>query len=116
MAIGNWPPIDPSDTDKRHAVFCDRSGLNDGSNSDDGALQGETISTIDSVTVTSGTLTVDSSNKNSTTIQDITYAVDTVVNVWLSAGTAGDCVVAVEVTTSDSRTLNRSFTIEVRDL
>ena len=116
MTTGTWPPIDPSDVDIRHAIFCSESGLNDGSASDSGDLQGATISTIDSVTAGTG-LTVDSSNKNQTVIQETTYAINTIVNVWLSAGVDQTyTTVTIKVTLSDSRELERSFAIEVKDL
>ena len=116
MTTGTWPAIDPADVDVRHAIFCSESGLNDGSELDSGDLQGATISTIDSVIAGTG-LTVNSSNKNQTVIQATTYAVDTIINVWLSAGLdQTSTTVTIKVTLSDARELERSFGIEVKDL
>ena len=103
----DWDPKHPSDVDTFYFIMCDDDGTNDGSTSDDGLLQGATISTIDSVTADSG-LTVDSSNKNSVTIQGVVYAADTVVAAVLSGGTDGKVYnVTAAVTTSDSRQLTR---------
>lgn len=117
MASYTWVDIDTVDVDIRHAIWCDKTGLNDGSVSDFGELQGATISTIGSITVSPATgLAINSSNKNITTIHGITYGINTVVNVWMTATANGDYVVTIPIVTSDNRTLNRAFAITVRDL
>lgn len=117
MASFTWVDIDTADTDVRTAVYCSKNGTNDGSADDSGELQGATISTIDSVTVSPATgLTIDSSNKTSTSIQGVTYSANTVVNVWMSPTANGDYAVTIEVTLSDTRVINREFAITVRNL
>jgi len=117
MANYVWPDIDSRDTDVRHAIYCSKNGTNTGGVGDTGELQGATIDTIDSVTVAPATgLAVDSSNKNITTIQGVTYAISNVVNVWMSPSANGDYAVTIEVTLSDGRVINREFAITVRNL
>ena len=95
-------------------IWASKSNLNNGSASDSGELQGETISTITEL-VPSG-ITLDSSNKNSTSIQGITYAIDTVHNMVLSGGSAGtDYDIVSRITTSGGRTLDKTITIKVRE-
>lgn len=117
MAGFSWPDIDTVDIDYRHAVFCSKDGTNDGSASDDGKLQGETISAISDVSVSPATgLADDGGALTSVSIQGVTYSANTVVTVGLTASVNGEYVVSITVTTSDTRTLNRSFAIVVRDL
>ena len=112
----NYAPVkDPANIEPYFFVLCD---LKRGTNvsGDNGELQGATISTITSVTATTG-LNVDSSNKNAVTIDGISYGVDTVVTAWLSGGTAGtEYTVTCKVTTSDSRTLEYSMIVPVEHL
>jgi len=71
----------------------------------DWLASGETISSI-TVTADSG-ITVDSSSITDT---------DTSATVWLSGGTAGsEYDIAVEITTSASRTDERTFRVKVAD-
>ena len=109
------PVKDPSNVEPYFFVLCDlQKGTN--TSGDNGELQGATISTISSVTASTG-LTVDSSNKNAVTIDGISYSADTVVTAWLSGGTAGtEYTVTCKVTTSDSRTLEYSMIIPVENL
>jgi hypothetical protein len=89
------------------------NGLNDGSASDKGELQGATISTC-TWTAPTG-ITVASSNQNQIIIQGVTYAVNTVCTVWLSGGTAGvDYTLTCTIVTSDARTLVDTITVPVR--
>lgn len=114
MAIINVPPKDPNNIEPYFYLWCDRDGTNDGSASDDGELQGATISSFTVTAVTSG-ITVVSSNKNAVTIRGITYAVNTVVTVWLSGGTAGtDYDILCRIVTSDAQTLNQTIRVPVR--
>ena len=106
---------DPANVEPYFFVLCDlKTGTN--VSGDNGELQGATISTISSVTASTG-LTVDSSNKNAVTIDGVSYAADTVVTAWLSGGTAGtEYTVTCKVTTSDSRTLEYSAIVPVNNL
>jgi len=89
------------------------SGLNDGSVSDTGELQGATISTV-TWTAPTG-ITVASSNQNQVIVHAVTYAVNTCCTVWLSGGTAGtDYTLTCTIVTSDSRTLVDTITVPVR--
>lgn len=108
------PTKDPSNVEPYFVIWCALDGTNDGSTSDNGELQGATISSS-AWTVPSG-ITEDSSNTATVDIAGITYAVNTVATVWLSGGTAGNEYRLVnEITTSDSRTLQKSITIRVRE-
>jgi hypothetical protein len=108
------PAKDPANIEPYFFILCDLTGTN--VSGDKGELQGATISAITSVTADAG-LTVDSSNKNAVTIDGVSYGASTVVTVWLSGGTVDtDYVLTCKVTTSDSRTLEYSMTIPVRNL
>lgn len=112
MAI-EVPPKDPNSIEPYHYVWCDKDGINTGSATDTGELQGATISSY-TVTVPSG-ITKDSDNKNAVTIHGVSYAVSTVVTVWLSGGTAdADYDILCRIVTSDSRTLDQTMTLPVR--
>ena len=103
----DWDPKHPSDVDTFYFIFCDDDGTNDGSTSDDGLLQGATISSLDSVTADTG-LTVDSTSTATVTIQGTVYAVNTVAHATLSGGTDGETYnVTAAITTSDGRTIYR---------
>jgi hypothetical protein len=105
---------DPNAVETFTVVWCSKDNTNDGSATDTGELQGETISTITEVVATG--ITLDSSNKNSTSIQGVTYAADTVHNLVLSGGTAGtDYDIVSRITTSGGRTLDKTITIMVRE-
>src|SRR5919108_5877151 len=84
----NVPAKDPNSVEPYFFIWCDQTGLNDGSANDKGELQGATIATKD-VAADSG-LTVDSSSLAAVTIQGVTYPINTVVTVWLSGGTDGN--------------------------
>lgn len=107
------PPKDPNSVEPYFFVWCDRDGTNSGAAADDGELQGATISTK---TVTADTgLTVDTSSLAAVTIRGVSYAINTVVTVWLSGGTDGtDYNVLCRITTSDSRTLDKTMIVPVR--
>ena len=109
----NVPSKDGNNVEPYFFIWCDRTGLNDGSASDNGELQGATIS---SFTVTAGSgLTLDSSNKNAVTIRGISYSANTVVTAWLSGGTDGtDYDVLCRVVLSDGRTLDQTIRVPVR--
>lgn len=108
------PAKDPNNVEPYFFVWCTKAtGLNDGSTSDSGELQGATISTY---TVTAATgITKDSDNKNAVTIQGVSYSANTVVTVWLSGGTDGEYYdILCRIVTSDNRTLDMTMTVPVR--
>jgi len=108
------PDKDPANIEPYFFVFCDKSGLNDGSLRDRGELKGATIAGA-TVTAASG-LTVDSKNTDAVTIDGTDYAVNTVVTAWLSGGSDGTTyLLECTITTSDSRTLKMSMQIPVKD-
>ena len=105
---------DPNEVDNYQVIWCDIDNTNDGSTTDDGELQGATISTS-SWSVPAG-ITNDADGKASITIKGVTYAVDTVANITLSGGTSGETYACVNtITTSDSRTLEKTIYIVVQD-
>ena len=105
---------DPGSVEPFHVVWCSPDNTNDGSTSDSGALQGETISASD-WTVQTG-ITEDSANTNAVTIQGVVYGANTVATIWLSGGTAGtDYTIVNDIDTSGSRTLEHTIIIMVRD-
>ena len=107
------PPKDSNSIEAYFIVWCDPSGLNTGAAADHGELQGATIATA-TWTVPTG-ITKDSSNQNSVTIHGIIYPINTVCTIWLSGGTDGaDYDLLCRITTSDSRTLDKTITISVR--
>jgi hypothetical protein len=108
------PAKHPNNVEPYFFIWCDEAGTN--VSGDNGELQGATINTIASLTVTSG-LTIASSNKNAVTIKGISYAANTVVTVWVSGGTDDtDYTLSCKITTSesDARTLEQAFIIPVR--
>ena len=106
---------DPGSTEPFFVVWCSPSNLNDGSATDTGILQGETISTS-TWTVPTG-ITKNSDSKISVTIQGVIYAVNTVTTVWLTGGTAGtDYDLVNTIVTSGARTLDHTLKIKVRNV
>ena len=116
MDIEYFPAKDPDETDYRVFVWCSKdTGLNDGSASDTGELQGATISTA-TVTVGSG-LTKDSQNTNAVTIKGVTYAANTTATVWLSGGTIDtDYNIHCRVILSDGRILEKTAVQRIKTL
>lgn len=107
------PEKDPNSVEPYFFVWCDKDGTNDGSASDDGELQGATIITK-TITADSG-ITVDSSSLAAVTIRGVSYAINTVVTVTLSGGTDGtNYNILCRITTSDSRTLDKTMIVPVR--
>ncbi len=107
------PFKDPNSIEPYFVVWCSKNGVNDGSASDTGELQGATISTV-TWTVPTG-LTKDSQNQNAVTINGVSYAINTVATIWLSSGTANtDYDILCRITTSDGRTLDKTMTVPVR--
>lgn len=108
------PSKDPNNVEPYFFVWCSKDATNDGSATDTGELQGATISSY-TVTVPTG-ITKDSDNKNAVTIKGVSYSASTVVAVWLSGGTAGtDYHILCQVVTSDSRTLDQTIVVPVRE-
>jgi len=110
------PAKDPNSVEPYFFVWCSkRTGLNDGSTLDDGELQGATIASY-TVTVPAG-ITKDSDNKSAVTIHGVSYAINTVVTVWLSGGTDQtnyDVLCRIVTNESPARTLDMTMTIPVR--
>ena len=107
------PAKDPNSVEPYFFVWCSKNNTNDGTTSDTGELQSATISTK-AVTADTG-LTVDSSSLASVTVAGVNYSINTVVTVWLSGGTNNtDYEVLCRITTSDSRTLDKTMTVPVR--
>lgn len=85
-----------------YAIDLANGGLNDGSSTDTGWLQADTISSV-SWTVPTGITSTTSSNTA------------TVATIWLSGGTAGtDYLVTARVTTASGRVTDVSLLIKVR--
>ena len=107
------PPKDPNAEDFYHIVWCAEDGTNDGSASDTGELQGATISTT---TWTLSGITKESDNKDALTMRGVSYDANTVCSILLSGGTAGeDYDLLNRIETSDSRILDKTITIMVRE-
>ncbi len=97
--------IKTKDPDEVLDYKYDWKALTNGSGKEDILVSGETISTK-TITTESG-ITVDSSSVTDTS---------TSVTVWLSGGTAGTSyIVACKITTTDSRTYERSMQINVNN-
>lgn len=106
------PPKDPNSVEPYFVVWCSKDGTNDGGANDTGELQGATISTV-TWTVPNG-ITKDSDNKSAVTVHGVTYEADTVCTIWLSGGSGGSQYsLSVRITTSDSRTLDKTIVIPV---
>ena len=107
------PPKDPNAVDFYHIVWCSEDGTNDGGARDTGELQGATISTTE---WTVSGITKDSDSKGALTMRGISYDANTVTSILLSGGTAGeDYDLLNRIETSDSRTLDKTITIMVRE-
>jgi hypothetical protein len=110
------PTKDPNNVEPYFFIWCSKkTGLNDGSASDTGELQGATITSY-TVTVPAG-ITKDSDNKSAVTIHGVNYAISTVVTVWLSGGTDGtdyDVLCRIVTNETPARTLDATMTIPVR--
>jgi hypothetical protein len=114
MANSFMPAKDPNSVEPYFIVWCDEDGTNTGATTDGGELQGATIATA-TWTVPTG-ITKDSSNQNLCTIAGVSYAVNTVCTIWLSGGTTGeDYPLNCSITTSDSRTLQKTIVVPVRE-
>lgn len=107
--------IDPGGVDYYSIVWCSRDGTNDGSENDLGELQGATISASSWAISPGGELTEDANNTSSITIRGITYPINTVATIRVSAGVAGnDYILTNQITTSDGRQLEESITVRCR--
>lgn len=109
------PDKDNANIEPYFVVWCDKEGINNGTDDDDGELQGATISTS-AWTVTPVGLTIVSNNTAAVTIHGVVYPVNTVATVWVSGGTDGEqYTLTNQITTSDAKTLNRSILIRIRE-
>jgi hypothetical protein len=105
---------DPDAVETFTVVWCSEDGTNDGTSVDTGELQGETIS-LAAAQMPSG-ITLDSENTNVTSIQGVSYGLNTVHNMVLSGGTAINFYSIVSrITTSGGRTLDKTIIIECRE-
>ena len=112
--MSQLPPKDPNAVEPYYIVWCDKDGTNDGTANDDGELQSATISTVAWTVPTS--ITEDSHNQNAVTIRGVSYGANTVACIWLSAGTVGvDFDLLCRIVTSDSRTLDKTMTVRIRN-
>lgn len=112
--MAHWPTHDPDEVRPYLVVWCDRTGLNDGSALDRGALQGATISSY-TVTVPDG-LTLDSDTDAAVVVGGVSYAIHTVIQAWISGGTAGTTYeIVCQVVTSDGRTLEQTIYLPVAE-
>lgn len=116
VQISVMPAKDPDSVEPYFIIWCDLDdGTNTGAATDTGELQGATISTA-TWTVPTG-ITKNSNNQNAVTINGVSYGANTVCTVWLSGGTVDtDYTLSCKITTSDSRTLDKSIIIPVRAL
>lgn len=113
MTKKRLPAKDPNSVEPYFVVWCSEDGTNNGGETDDGELQGATISTS-TWTIPSG-ITKDSENESAVTIHGVSYAVNTVCTIWLSGGTVGENYeLLCRITTSDARTLDKTIVIPVR--
>lgn len=86
-----------------YAIDLAHGGANDGTSTDPGWLQGDTINSV-AWTVPSGITSTTNSHTN------------TIATIWLSGGTAGtDYLVTARVTTAAGRVDDWSLLIKVRD-
>ena len=107
------PTKDPENVEPYYIIWCDMDGTNSGASSDDGELQGATISTA-TWTVPSG-ITTTASGVAAVTIRGVSYAANTVTTIWLSGGTdRTNYDISCLVTLSDGRILDKTITIPVR--
>ncbi len=105
---------DPDAVEPFYVVWVSKDNTNDGGATDTGELQSATISTA-AAQMPSG-ITLDSENTGSVVISGVTYASSTVHIMTLSGGTVGtDYDITSRITTSDSRTLDKTITIKVRE-
>lgn len=112
--MSDLPPKDPNSVEPYFIVWCSKDGTNDGTTSDTGELQSATISTS-TWTAPSG-ITEDSSNTAAITIAGVSYGINTVSAIVLSGGTAGNVYeLLCRITTSDSRTLDKTICIRVKN-
>lgn len=113
--MSNRKTKDPNAVEPFFVIWCNEAdGLNDGSEDDNGYLQGETISTS-SWTVDPG-ITKDSDNKAAVTIGGVSYGINTVATVWLSGGRVNHTYKCVNrIVTSGGRTADKTLYITVKE-
>jgi hypothetical protein len=110
------PTKDPNAVEPYFIYWCSKDGTNANTAADTGELKGATISTSSWAIAPTGELTEDSENTSAVTIEGVSYAVNTVATIWLSAGTPGTTYQLTNtITTSDSRTLNKTIEILIKE-
>ncbi len=106
---------DPADVRTYYIVWCDRDNTNDGSSSDSGELQSETVTTS-TWTVATGITKDSDAIAGATTLRSVSYDASTVTTITLSSGTADtDYDLVNKIVTSGSRTIERTITILCRN-
>jgi hypothetical protein len=112
MSISNLPSKNANDVEPFFIVWCDKDGTNDGTTTDEGELQGATISASSWVVPTG--ITADSDNTDAVSIAGVSYAINTVATVVLSGGTPNTTYrLTNRITTSDGRQLSKAIDIKV---
>lgn len=115
------PSKDPDNVEPYFVIWCDKeTGLNDGSKNDRGELQGATIlpEGVEWILPENNPpeLVKKSSDQNAVTIAGIDYDVNTVCTIWVEGGVANkDYSITCRITTDDSRTLDKTIIIPVRE-
>ncbi len=113
------PDKDPDNVEPYFVIWCDiETGLNDGSKHDHGDLQGATISTVTWIMPPDDPpeLIKVRSNQDALTIAGVSYEVNTVCTIWVSGGVKNkDYTLTCRITTDDTRTLDKSIIIPVRE-
>lgn len=105
------PAKDTNNVEPYFFVWCDEDGTNNGSSSDEGELQGATISSY-VVSVVDGDVEIDSDNSDVVTVAGVDYSASTVVTVWLSGGTEKSRILC-RVTLSDGRVLDETMIVPI---
>lgn len=117
--ITSLPSKDPNNVEPYFVVWCDKeTGLNDGSKNDHGELQGATITTViwNMPDDDPAELIKVRSNQDAVTIAGIEYGVNTVCTIWVSGGVNNkDYYLTCRVTLDDTRTLDKTIIIPVRE-
>ena len=108
---------DPSSVEPFYVVWCSLNNTNDGSATDNGRLQSETIatSTWTISPVTLSPLTEDSEGQAAVTIRGTIYAINTVATIMLSGGLDGTDYDLVNKITTATRTLEHTITVMCRN-
>lgn len=113
--------LDPNDTKTFTVVWCSEDGTNDGGATDTGELQSATISSA--TVIIPASLTLEAANNNATTIQGVSYAINTVHNLTIkksTTGSVGDSIAVVSRITPSAGagaagTWDKTITIVIKE-